>query len=129
MTPATPRAARSLRTRERGATTKPADSASCPPARTTGGVLTTREAGDLATLLKAVADPVRLQLLSMISASESGEMCVCDLVEPLAVSQPTVSHHLRVLTTAGLLTRERRASWVWYRLVPQGLDRLRTLLP
>lgn len=129
MTPATPSTASGARTRGRGANTTPADSASCPPARTTGRALTTREAGDLATLLKAVADPVRLQLLSMISASESGEMCVCDLVEPLAVSQPTVSHHLRVLTTAGLLTRERRASWAWYRVVPQALDRIRTLLP
>jgi ArsR family transcriptional regulator len=107
----------------------PTDRDRCPPMRVTGKALTKREAGDLAALLKAVADPVRLQLLSMISASESGEMCVCDLVEPLAVSQPTVSHHLRVLTTAGLLTRERRASWVWYRAVPDALDRIRTLLP
>jgi|ThiBio_1000_plan_1041568.scaffolds.fasta_scaffold00488_25 ArsR family transcriptional regulator len=124
-----PRASSGARTRRGSASTKPADSESCPPARLTGKALTTREAGDLVTLLKAVADPVRLQLLSMISASESGEMCVCDLVEPLAVSQPTVSHHLRVLTTAGLLTRDRRASWVWYRVAPQALDRIRTLLP
>lgn len=129
VTPATPRSSTGARTRSGNATSQPADRGSCPTTRTTGKALTKGEASSLATLLKAVADPIRLQLLSMITASESGEMCVCDLVKPLAVSQPTVSHHLRVLTTAGLLTRDRRASWVWYRVVPQALDRIRTLLP
>lgn len=99
----------------------------CSGARTLP--LSRQDADALSTLLKAVADPVRLRLLSMISASETGEMCVCDLVEPAGVSQPTVSHHLRVLTTAGLVTRERRASWAWYRIVPEPLDRIRALLP
>ena len=69
-------------------------------------------AESLARLLKAVADPARLQLLSLIRAS--GEACVCDLTVPLALSQPTVSHHLRVLTEAGLLHRSTRGTWAWY---------------
>lgn len=73
----------------------------------------------LARALKAVADPARLQLLSLIRASPSGEMCACDLVEPLGLSQPTVSHHLKVLIDAGILTRERRRSWAYFRLVPE----------
>ncbi len=79
------------------------------------------EAEDLASLLKAVADPVRLQLLSIIRAGESQEACVCDLTAVVALSQPTVSHHLKVLTDAGLLTRERRGSWAWFSLVPSRL--------
>lgn len=78
-------------------------------------------AEDLAGLLKAVADPVRLQLLSIIGADENREACVCDLTDAVGLSQPTVSHHLKVLTDAGLLTRERRASWAWYTLVPARL--------
>ena len=79
------------------------------------------EAEDLASLLKAVADPVRLQLLSIIRAGEGQEACVCDLTAVVALSQPTVSHHLKVLTDAGLLTRERRGSWAWFSLVPSRL--------
>ena len=71
---------------------------------------------------------MRLQLLSLIGSSEAGEMCVCDLTEPIGLSQPTVSHHLRILTNAGLLARERRASWVWYSLVPDAMNRIRTFL-
>ena len=78
-------------------------------------------ADDLAVLLKAVADPVRLQLLSIIRAADGQEACVCDLTPTVGISQPTVSHHLKVLTDAGLLTRERRASWAWYSLVPSRL--------
>jgi ArsR family transcriptional regulator len=78
-------------------------------------------AEDLARLLKAVADPARLQLLALVRSSESGESCVCDLTAPLGLSQPTVSHHLKVLTDAGLLTRERRGTWAWYTLVPERL--------
>jgi len=73
-------------------------------------------AEDLAGLLKAVADPVRLQLLSMIRAADGQEACVCDLTAAVGLSQPTISHHLRILTDAGLLSRERRASWAWYSL-------------
>jgi len=78
-------------------------------------------ADDLAVLLKAVADPVRLQLLSIIRAADSQEACVCDLTSAVGLSQPTVSHHLKVLADAGLLTRERRASWAWYTVVPGRL--------
>ncbi len=79
------------------------------------------EADNLATLLKAVADPVRLQLLSVIRAADGQEACVCDLTDVVGLSQPTVSHHLKVLTDAGLLTRERRGSWAWFSLVPSRL--------
>jgi len=82
------------------------------------------EADELAHLLKAVADPARLQLLSLIRASERGEACACDLTEPLGLSQPTVSHHLKILTEAGLLTRERRGTWAWFSLVPERLDEI-----
>jgi ArsR family transcriptional regulator, arsenate/arsenite/antimonite-responsive transcriptional repressor len=78
----------------------------------------------LAGALKAVADPVRLQLLSMIKSAEDGEACVCDLTEPVGLSQPTVSHHLKVLVDAGLLRRERRGTWAWYSLVPGSLDQI-----
>ncbi len=80
------------------------------------------EATELSVLLKAVADPVRLQLLSLIRSSDGLEACVCDLTDAVGLSQPTVSHHLKVLTEAGVLTRERRGSWAWFTLVP---DRLR----
>jgi ArsR family transcriptional regulator len=73
----------------------------------------------LARLLKAVADPARLQLLSLINASPSGEVCAYELIKPLGLSQPTVSHHLKVLIDAGILTRERRRSWAYFRLVPE----------
>ena len=85
-------------------------------------------AESLARLLKAVADPARLQLLSLIKASPGGESCVCDLTVPLALSQPTVSHHLRVLTEAGLLSRESRGSWAWYSVNASRLRELSALL-
>jgi ArsR family transcriptional regulator len=69
-----------------------------------------------------VADPVRLQLLSAIRATEAGEACVCDLTALVGLSQPTVSHHLKVLVEAGLLEREKRGTWAWFRLVPSRLD-------
>lgn len=75
-----------------------------------------------AALLKAVADPVRLQLLSLIRSTDAGEACVCDLTPSVGLAQPTVSHHLKVLVDAGLLTREKRGTWAWYRLVPGRLD-------
>ena len=85
-------------------------------------VLTRKDADELSILLKAVADPVRLQLLSIIRAADAHEACVCDLTDAVQLSQPTVSHHLKVLTDAGLLTRERRGSWAWFALVPSRLD-------
>ena len=78
-------------------------------------------AEDLARLLKAVADPARLQLLALITSSTAGEACVCDLTEPLGLSQPTVSHHLKVLAEAGLVTRERRGTWAWFSVVPERI--------
>jgi ArsR family transcriptional regulator len=81
-------------------------------------------AESLAQLLKAVADPARLQLLALIRAATAGESCACDLTEPLGLSQPTVSHHLKVLTEAGLLTREKRGTWAWYAVVPERLDEI-----
>jgi ArsR family transcriptional regulator, arsenate/arsenite/antimonite-responsive transcriptional repressor len=93
-----------------------------------GDVLTAAEAAELAAALKAVADPARLRLLSLIQAYEGGEACVCDLTEPVGLSQPTVSHHLRVLRDAGLVTRERRGAWAYYRAVPTRLAALATAL-
>lgn len=72
------------------------------------------EAEQLAALLKAIADPTRLQLIAYINASNDEEACACNLTEPLGLSQPTVSHHLKVLTDAGLIEREKRGTWVWY---------------
>jgi ArsR family transcriptional regulator len=70
----------------------------------------------MATALKAVADPTRLQILAMIAASENQESCVCNLTEPLDLTQPTISHHLKKLAEAGLISGERRGTWVWYSL-------------
>ena len=86
------------------------------------------DADELATAFKAVADPGRLRLLSFIAAQPSAEACVCNLVAPLGLSQPTVSHHLKVLTDAGLLARERRGTWMFYRLVPARVEALRQAL-
>ena len=82
----------------------------------------------LARVFAALADPVRLRLLSLIATSSGGEVCACNLVEPLGKSQPTVSHHLRVLREAGLVIAERRGTWMWYRTVPAGLADLRVAL-
>ncbi|GAB08523.1 arsenic resistance operon repressor ArsR [Gordonia araii NBRC 100433] len=83
---------------------------------------------DLAAVFKALADPVRLRLLSLIASHAGGEACVCDIASVVDVSQPTVSHHLKVLRTAGLLESQRRASWVYYRVVPGVLDSLASAL-
>lgn len=82
------------------------------------------EAEGLARVFKALGDPNRLRLLSVIASHESGEVCVCDLSEPLELSQSTISHHLKVLREAGLVTSERRGTWVHYSLVPEVLDRV-----
>ncbi|TNM60411.1 MULTISPECIES: ArsR/SmtB family transcription factor [Actinomycetes] len=82
----------------------------------------------LARTLKALADPARLRLLSLVAAHEGGEACVCDLTEPLGLTQPTVSHHLKVLVEAGLLTRDKRGVWAYYALVPGALDSLAGVL-
>ena len=90
--------------------------------------LSVDDAAGLARTLKAIADPARLRLLSLVAAHEGGEACVCDLVEPLGLSQPTVSHHLKVLVEAGLLTRDKRGVWAYYTLVPEALDSLAGVL-
>ncbi|GAA5032727.1 metalloregulator ArsR/SmtB family transcription factor [Terrabacter aeriphilus] len=87
------------------------------------------EADRRAALLKALADPVRLQLLSIIGAAPGQEACVCDMTDAVQVSQPTVSHHLRTLVEAGILSRERRGTWAWFRLRPDALDDVRRFLP
>jgi ArsR family transcriptional regulator, arsenate/arsenite/antimonite-responsive transcriptional repressor len=86
------------------------------------------EATDLAGAFKALGDPVRLQLLSMIASHASGEVCVCDLTPAFTVSGPTISHHLRVLREAGLIDHERRGTWVYYRPVREKLAALSQLL-
>ena len=90
--------------------------------------ITEAGATELATILKALADPVRLRLVSMIAAHDGGEACVCDLTEPLGLTQPTVSHHLKVLLDAGFLTRSKRGTWAYYALIPGSLDAVATTL-
>jgi ArsR family transcriptional regulator, arsenate/arsenite/antimonite-responsive transcriptional repressor len=86
-----------------------------------------RDAEEVAAAFKVLADPVRLRLLSLIAARD-GETCACELVEVLDRKQPTISHHLSVLYDAGLLTRQKRGRWVWYRTVPERLEALRDSL-
>jgi ArsR family transcriptional regulator, arsenate/arsenite/antimonite-responsive transcriptional repressor len=83
--------------------------------------LTADQATDLARILKALADPTRLRLVSMVAAREGGEACVCDLTEPLGLTQPTISHHLKVLVDAGIFARDQRGKWAYYALVPRSL--------
>lgn len=84
------------------------------------------QADATARLFAALGDPIRLRLLSMIAAS--GEVCSCDLLEPLGRSQPTVSHHTRILADVGLIVGDKRGRWVWWRVVPEAVDRLRAAL-
>lgn len=94
----------------------------------TSAPLSAAEAEQLATRLKAVADPVRLRLLSIVLASEGGEACTCDLTGPLGLAQPTVSHHLKKLAGAGLVVGERRGTWTYYRAVPEALAGLAAVI-
>jgi len=94
----------------------------------TAGVLDETEAIELAAMFKAMADPVRLRLLSMVASAPEGEVCACDLVAPSGKSQPTVSHHMALLVDAGLLIREKRGKWAWYRVVPERLGALQAVL-
>jgi len=93
-----------------------------------GAPLVEGDAARLAHGFAALADPARLRLFSLIAAQPEGEVCACALVEPLGRSQPTVSHHLKVLYEAGLVGREKRGSWVWYWVEPERLKELRTAL-
>jgi ArsR family transcriptional regulator len=90
--------------------------------------LTPTQAADLASILKALADPTRLRLVSMVAAHEGGEACVCDLTDPLGLTQPTISHHLKILVDAGIFTRDKRGKWAYYALVPSALDSLASVL-
>jgi ArsR family transcriptional regulator len=104
----------------------PAVGGCCSPLA--GHEMPVADAERLATVLKALADPVRLRLLSLVRAAEAGEACVCDLTDALGLSQPTVSHHLKTLVSAGVLAREKRGVWSWYRIVPETLDTVGGLL-
>ena len=86
------------------------------------------QAGQVAPLLKALADPVRLRLLSLVASREGGEACICDLNEGFDLSQPTISHHMKVLHEAGLVDRDKRGVWVYYRVRPQALAGLAALI-
>lgn len=96
--------------------------ACCSPL--TGGVIDTSTAQHLAGMFKALADPARVTLLSLIGASEDGEACICDLTGPLGLTQPTVSHHMKTLVDAGLVSREQRGRWAYYRIETAVLDGL-----
>ena len=100
--------------------------ACCPPLL--AAPLSEAEADELALGFKALADPVRLRLLSLIAAAPEGSACSCDLEEPVGKSQPTVSHHLAVLTDAGLITKEKVGRWVYCTVVPERLAALRDAL-
>lgn len=100
--------------------------ACCDPL--TQAPLSPEQAEQLSARLKALAEPARLRLISLLAANPQGEACVCDLTGPLGLSQPTVSHHLRVLQQAGLLTREKRSTWAYYAVVPEELAAIAALL-
>ncbi|MCX7522994.1 metalloregulator ArsR/SmtB family transcription factor [Microbacterium sp. STN6] len=102
-----------------------AGSCCAPPMRKTLGA---KDAESMAAALKALSDPTRLRLLSIVAAAAGQEACVCDLTGPVGLSQPTVSHHLKILMDAGYLTRTKRGTWAYYALVPGALDRVSQLL-
>jgi len=106
---------------------EPADLAACC-SPVTGGIVSDETATTLARMFKALGDPTRVKLVSMIAAAPEGEACVCDLIEPVGLSQPTVSHHMRLLVEAGLVTREQRGKWAYYRVVPDVLRSLAAAL-
>jgi ArsR family transcriptional regulator len=110
----------------RTATVSPDPVACCAPV--TAELLDEDQAEVLARSFAALADPIRLRLLSYIASSEYEEVCACDLLEPSGRSQPTVSHPMKILVDAGLVTRDKRGLWVWYRIVPERLDALRSVL-
>jgi ArsR family transcriptional regulator, arsenate/arsenite/antimonite-responsive transcriptional repressor len=89
----------------------------------TGGVVDAAAAAQIARVFKALGDPHRVQLLSLIAAADNGEACVCDLTDPVGLAQPTVSHHMKQLAEAGLVTREQRGKWAYYRVADGTLQR------
>ena len=94
----------------------------------TEGILDDAAADRLASVFKALADPARVKLLSLIAASETGEACVCDLTAPLGLRQPTVSHHMKMLVDTGLVSREQRGKWAYCRVNVNALDRVARLI-
>jgi ArsR family transcriptional regulator, arsenate/arsenite/antimonite-responsive transcriptional repressor len=90
--------------------------------------ITASQAAGLARMFKALADPTRLRLVSMVAAHDGGEACVCELTEPLGLTQPTISHHLKILVDAGIFTRDKRGVWAYYALVPSAMDALSQVL-
>ncbi|MBA4609157.1 helix-turn-helix transcriptional regulator [Aeromicrobium sp. Marseille-Q0843] len=102
------------------------DASCCIPL--TAAPITPDDATELSRKFKALADPTRVRLLSLVAAHEGGEACVCDITEPVGLSQPTVSHHLKILVEAGLLAREQRGTWAFYSVVPGALGHLSDVL-
>ncbi|AOR33751.1 transcriptional regulator [Streptomyces fodineus] len=102
------------------------DGACCP--EVSAAPLDEGRAAELAKVFKALGDPVRLRLLSMIASRAGGEVCVCEMTPAFDLSQPTISHHLKLLRQAGLIDCERRGTWVYYRILPGALDRLAAFL-
>jgi ArsR family transcriptional regulator, arsenate/arsenite/antimonite-responsive transcriptional repressor len=98
----------------------------CAPLRT--DLVSEDQAVVLASAFSALADPARVRLLSLIANAPGGEACACDLAEPIGKSQPTVSHHLKILTDAGLVTREKRGIWAWYKANVVAIEAVRTSL-
>ena len=92
----------------------------CAPV--TGAVVDVEQAERLAHVFRALSDPTRVRLLSLIAATAGGEACICDLIAPVRLAQPTVSHHMKVLTEAGLTTRQQRGKWAYYRVVDEALN-------
>lgn len=90
--------------------------------------LSADDAIDLSRQFKALSDPIRLRLLSLIASHEGGEACVCELTDVFEVSAPTISHHLRVLRESGLISSERRGTWIYYRVQPEALERVSRML-
>jgi ArsR family transcriptional regulator len=105
----------------------PAETAACC-APLTAQPLSMEQAEQVAPLLKALADPVRLRLMSLVASREGGEACICDLNDAFDLSQPTISHHMKVLHEAGLVDRDKRGVWVYYRVRPQALASLSALI-
>ncbi len=100
--------------------------ACCSPL--TGGIIDDDSAQRLAAVFKALADPARVKLLSLIAAGDGGEACVCDLTAPLNLTQPTVSHHMKQLVAAGLVGREQRGKWAYYRVDQTALERVAQII-
>lgn len=98
----------------------------CPPLL--AGKLTPADATQLAAIFRVLGEPTRLQMLSLIAAQSNQEVCACELVDILGLSQPTISHHLKVMYEAGLLEKERRGTWIYYRILPEKLALLRDAL-